>query len=294
MDSSLNGGEIGVPVGSDHGGVGYGSGLVSFQDLPGSTTTIVNLTAYTDNGWPVSIDPPRAVLKDAKALSFVVEVQAPAAAPAGPAGYVMVDARVTINNFPCSAPDPARAPLGVGRYVDVFGARLVNPLDVAGPAVAGEDFDIELQVRSNDVMHVSFIYSADQGWFAIGPQAVDVDPGFDHVTLKSIHVDVSGSSLRPGYTTIDVLVQGESSGKPAYTGHLGFLIYTPTPKGVTVPALPLFAWVAIAMAVGGGATALLVDRRAARRRKAMLQLRRVVADATARGRLQKPPEPPGG
>jgi hypothetical protein len=272
-------------VSSSDGATAMASGEVTFQQ-PAGTTAVVNLSASTDTGWPVSIDPQTATLNKQSPVFFVVIIQVPAAAPAGASGNIIVDARVRINTFACTAPAPLTMPVTVGPYVDVFGARILDASQQPAASGPWQAFDIEVEVRSNAPMRVNFAYTGDGGWQADGPTFVDVQPTFQLVATEAIHVSVHGDQLRPGYTGIDVLVSGVVDGLAPYAGHLGFLIYVPPTLIGPVPTPLPDTMVVLALTAAAIGAGLVVHRRNVKQRAALAHLRQIVAEAKAAGRLR--------
>jgi hypothetical protein len=286
--------EMWVQVNSNGGSTAEAGGLVTFQKPPGTVAT-VNLTASTDNGWPITIRPEVVVTNSSAPVPFTVDVQVPAAVPVGIDGHAVIDARVSVNTFACTAPPPASIPLEVAPYVDVFGARI--PQESRHPANAGfgEQFEIEVNVRSNARVHISFSYVMS-GAMSLGeaPSSLDIDPGFDAVSTASIFVSYHGDHLQTDYNGISVYVVGTVNGLPAYQGYLGVLVFVP--KGaLDTPVIHVAGYLAAFAAVALVAIVVVLRwHRTARRRAALLRLKKIMAQAKPEGALRPmaPPAPP--
>jgi hypothetical protein len=166
----------------------------------------------------------------------------------------------------------------------------------------GEAFDIEVRVRSNAPMRVTFDYASGPGMHVVGPRVTIIEPSFTYVAVEAIHISAQVESVKPGATEVDVLVTGTVEGLTPMTGHLGVAyIVGGRPQapdfGAILGALAstrlgMAAAIAAASIFALTALAPLHDHRATVRRRAAHHLREVMAARREKRDTGEPRRPP--
>jgi len=241
LDFASNG--MAAPVTSSKDGVASTGVEVHFQKPPG-VQAVVELSASTDTGWPITVEPERYILDSGSVAYFFVSVTAPAATPAGEGGTVRAVASVAVGGYDCPVDPEATTAVTVLPYLDKFSGTIpVVSLDNRGD-IGLASFDIVIEVRSNTVILVSIIFLADNTITVEAPSSFEFQPTFDVVGTRIAHVTLRAPGLRPGPHDVNITVRAQAADLPEKNGELGLTIYVP--RGPAQHSLP---WGDIALAV---------------------------------------------